>query len=147
LRRNTFIRAWSMICCLKLRTVQSQWYEYLSTIRLEQVVERAPRKNSAPRIHYGIIKSANEVIKDSKTRDNLRTDLGVLYVEMEAAGLMDEFSCLVIHGICDYADSQKQELAALCCCYCRCLRKRTVYHPSIGDSRNNQSSGCDSRYA
>ncbi|KAI5461548.1 hypothetical protein BGZ63DRAFT_386070 [Mariannaea sp. PMI_226] len=28
-------------------------------------------------------------------------------VEMEAAGLMDHFPCLVIRGICDYADSHK----------------------------------------
>jgi nucleoside phosphorylase len=28
---------------------------------------------------------------------------------MEAAGLMDEFSCLVIRGICDYADSHKNK--------------------------------------
>jgi nucleoside phosphorylase len=74
-----------------------------------KVVERAPRKNSAPRIHYGTIGSANEVIKDSETRDKLRKDLGILCVEMEAAGLMDEFSCLVIRGICDYADSHKNK--------------------------------------
>jgi nucleoside phosphorylase len=74
-----------------------------------KVVERVPRKNSAPRIHYGTIGSANEVIKDSETRDKLRTDLGILCVEMEAAGLMDEFSCLVIRGICDYADSHKNK--------------------------------------
>jgi hypothetical protein len=28
---------------------------------------------------------------------------------MEAAGLMDEFPCLVIRGICDYADSHKDK--------------------------------------
>jgi nucleoside phosphorylase len=33
----------------------------------------------------------------------------VLCVEMEAAGLMDEFSCLVIRGVCDYADSHKNK--------------------------------------
>jgi nucleoside phosphorylase len=48
-------------------------------------------------------------IKDGIKRDQLRKDLGVLCVEMEAAGLMDEFSCLVIRGICDYADSHKNE--------------------------------------
>ena len=74
-----------------------------------KVVERNPRKNSAPKIHYGTIGSANEVIKDSETRDKLRKDLGILCVEMEAAGLMDEFSCLVIRGICDYADSHKNK--------------------------------------
>jgi Cdc6-like AAA superfamily ATPase len=30
-------------------------------------------------------------------------------VEMEAAGLMDTFPCLVIRGICDYADSHKND--------------------------------------
>jgi nucleoside phosphorylase len=28
---------------------------------------------------------------------------------MEAAGLMDTFPCLVIRGICDYADSHKND--------------------------------------
>lgn len=28
---------------------------------------------------------------------------------MEAAGLMDDFPCLVIRGICDYADAQKTD--------------------------------------
>jgi nucleoside phosphorylase len=74
-----------------------------------KVVQRIPRENSAPEIHYGTIGSANEVIKDSETRDKLRKDLGILCVEMEAAGLMDEFSCLVIRGICDYADSHQNK--------------------------------------
>ena len=30
-------------------------------------------------------------------------------MEMEAAGLMDNFPCLVIRGICDYADSHKND--------------------------------------
>jgi nucleoside phosphorylase len=75
-----------------------------------KVVERALRKNSAPRIHYGTIGSANEVIEDGETRDELRKDLGILCVEIEAAGLMDEFSCLIIRGICDYADSHKNKI-------------------------------------
>jgi nucleoside phosphorylase len=74
-----------------------------------KVIECAPRKNLAPRIHYGTIGSANEVIKDSETRDKLRTDLGILCVEMEAASLMDEFSCLVIRGIYNYTDSYKNK--------------------------------------
>jgi nucleoside phosphorylase len=74
-----------------------------------KAIERAPRKNTKPKIHYGTIGSANEVIKDSETRDKLRRDLGILCVEMEAAGLMDELSCLVIRGICDYADSHKNK--------------------------------------
>jgi hypothetical protein len=29
---------------------------------------------------------------------------------MEAAGLMDDFPCLVIRGVCDYADSHKNDV-------------------------------------
>ena len=34
---------------------------------------------------------------------------GVLCFEMEAAGLMNSFPCLVIRSICDYADSHKNK--------------------------------------
>ncbi|KAF7554286.1 hypothetical protein G7Z17_g3000 [Cylindrodendrum hubeiense] len=61
-------------------------------------------------VHYGLIASGNQVIKDAEFRDTLNKSLGgnVLCVEMEAAGLMD-FPCIVIRGICDYADSQKND--------------------------------------
>ncbi|PGH34629.1 hypothetical protein GX50_02519 [[Emmonsia] crescens] len=74
-----------------------------------KTVKRELRKDMTPRIHYGTIGSSNEVIKDAMTRDKLREDLGILCVETEAAGLMDDFSCLVIRGICDYADSHKNK--------------------------------------
>jgi nucleoside phosphorylase len=74
-----------------------------------KVVDRTQRKATSPRIHYGTIGSSNLVVKDAITRDQLREDLEILCVEMEAAGLMDEFPCLVIRGICDYADSHKNE--------------------------------------
>lgn len=70
------------------------------------------------RVHYGLIASGNQVIKDAEFRDRLnrRFDGSVLCVEMEAAGLMDNCPCIVIRGICDYADSHKnkqwQEYAA-----------------------------------
>lgn len=69
------------------------------------------------RVHYGLIASGNQVIKDAEFRDvvNKRFGDNVLCFEMEAAGLMD-FPCLVIRGICDYADEHKnkdwQEYAA-----------------------------------
>jgi hypothetical protein len=40
---------------------------------------------------------------------SLRELGGVLCFEMEAAGLMNTFPCLVIRGICDYADSHKNK--------------------------------------
>jgi nucleoside phosphorylase len=61
-------------------------------------------------IYYGTIASGNQVIKDGVTRDRLSLELGgVLCYEMEAAGLMNHFPCLVIRGICDYADSHKNK--------------------------------------
>jgi len=50
------------------------------------------------------------VIKDALTRDRLSEELGgVLCFEMDAAGLMNDFPCLVVRGICDYADSHKNK--------------------------------------
>ncbi|CAG9989711.1 unnamed protein product, partial [Clonostachys byssicola] len=74
-----------------------------------QTKNRGPRINPAPLIHYGTVGSSNTVVKDSQTRDKLAEELGIICVEMEAAGLMDGFPCLVIRGICDYADSHKSK--------------------------------------
>lgn len=63
----------------------------------------------APEIHYGTIASGSQVIKHGLTRDSIARSIGdVLCFEMEAAGL-DTFPCLVIRGICDYADSHKNK--------------------------------------
>ena len=72
-----------------------------------KLAPRLSRDHKEPVIHYGLIASANQVVKDARRRDQLARDLGVLCVEMEAAGLMNDFPCLVIRGICDYADSHK----------------------------------------
>ncbi|EEA18489.1 conserved hypothetical protein [Talaromyces marneffei ATCC 18224] len=75
----------------------------------ERLVKRKPRETRTPYIHYGLIASGNQVMKDSETRDRLALQHGILCFEMEAAGLMDELPTLVIRGICDYCDSHKQK--------------------------------------
>ena len=78
--------------------------------RKDMVVARTPRESEEVVIHYGTIASGNQVIKDGLTRDKLSAELGgVLCFEMEAAGLMNSFPCLIIRGICDYADSHKNK--------------------------------------
>ena len=62
-----------------------------------------------PTIHYGLIASANNLMKNALLRDALAEEKDVLCFEMEAAGLMNHFPCLVICGICDYADSHKNK--------------------------------------
>ncbi|KAF4922628.1 Vegetative incompatibility protein HET-E-1 [Colletotrichum viniferum] len=74
-----------------------------------QTVQREERDDTDPVVHYGNIASGNQVIKHAETRDRLSKELGVLCFEVEAAGLMQEFPCLVIRGICDYSDSHKNK--------------------------------------
>jgi nucleoside phosphorylase len=76
---------------------------------VDRLVSRPPRADNNPAVHYGLIASGNQVMKDGKTRERLRQELNVLCFEMEAAGLMDSFPCLVIRGICDYADTHKNK--------------------------------------
>ncbi|KAF3935194.1 Ankyrin-2 [Dactylellina cionopaga] len=58
------------------------------------------RKTRDMRIHYGLIASGNQIINDATFRDTLNKNLGggVLCVEMEAAGLMSDFPCIVIRA-------------------------------------------------
>jgi nucleoside phosphorylase len=60
-------------------------------------------------VHYGLIASRNKLMKDALFRDTLVAEKDVLCFEMEAAGLMNHFPCLVIRGICDYSDSHKNK--------------------------------------
>jgi nucleoside phosphorylase len=76
---------------------------------VSRLVAREPRPSSEPVIHYGLIASGDQVMRHGYTRDKLRREINVLCFEMEAAGLMDSFPCIVIRGICDYADSHKNK--------------------------------------
>ncbi|SPJ73909.1 related to ankyrin [Fusarium torulosum] len=71
-------------------------------------VERTEDEDN-PSIHHGLIASANRLMKDALIRDALAARNDVLCFEMEAAGLMNHFPCLVIRGICDYSDSHKNK--------------------------------------
>jgi nucleoside phosphorylase len=62
-----------------------------------------------PAIFYGIIASANSLMKDALKRDAIAKEHNILCFEMEAAGLLSHFPCLVIRGICDYSDTHKHD--------------------------------------
>ncbi|CAH0002529.1 unnamed protein product [Clonostachys byssicola] len=76
-----------------------------------KLVDRTPRteREDDPMVHYGLIASANQVMKDAVIRDSLSRKMDVLCFEMEAAGLMNQFPCLIIRGICDYSDTHKNK--------------------------------------
>lgn len=79
------------------------------------VIPRDQRDTPDPEIHYGVIASGNTLVKNADEREEIlrRLPKGVrskcLCIEMEAAGLMNRFPCIVIRGICDYADSHKND--------------------------------------
>ena len=60
-----------------------------------------------PKVHYGIIASGDTVMRDAAARDRLTKEYNILCYEMEAVGLTNDFPCVVIRGVCDYADSHK----------------------------------------
>ncbi len=75
---------------------------------IQNLVSRPDRsEDELVQFHYGTIASGNSLIKDGIERDRIyqALDSNVLCFEMEAAGLMNNFPCLVIRGVCDYADS------------------------------------------
>ncbi|KAL2825287.1 ankyrin repeat-containing domain protein [Aspergillus cavernicola] len=76
----------------------------------EVEVSREERGDNIPRVHFGTIASGNTVVKDRDVAGELRKrSNGALCFEMEAAGLMNDFPCLVVRGISDYADGHKND--------------------------------------
>ncbi|PTB50659.1 hypothetical protein M431DRAFT_523369 [Trichoderma harzianum CBS 226.95] len=71
---------------------------------------RRTQENSSLVIHYGMIASANQLMKNAIFRDKMSSEYHVLCFEMEAGGLMNTFPCLVIRGICDYSDSHTNKI-------------------------------------
>lgn len=62
-----------------------------------------------PNIFIGCLGSGNTVMKSGEDRDRIAAEQGVIAFEMEGAGAWDEVPCIVIKGICDYADSHKNK--------------------------------------
>lgn len=76
-----------------------------------KIIQRSQRTEDEdnPAIHYGIIASGSQLMKDALVRDMIAAEKDIICFEMEAAGLMNQFPCLVIRGICDYSDSHKNK--------------------------------------
>lgn len=63
-----------------------------------------------PEIYIGRIASADTVMKSGVHRDQIAKQHNIIAFEMEGAGLWDEAPCIVVKGICDYADSHKNKI-------------------------------------
>jgi nucleoside phosphorylase len=71
--------------------------------------EDVPDRSKYIVVHRGTIAAGEKVMRNGVERDRLAKDNGVLCFEMEAAGALNDFPCLVIRGISDYSDSHKND--------------------------------------
>lgn len=61
-------------------------------------------------IHFGLFASGDSVMKSGEDRDRAASRDGIIAFEMEGAGAWEAFpGCLIIKGVCDYADSHKSK--------------------------------------
>ncbi|KAH8698443.1 putative kinesin [Talaromyces proteolyticus] len=105
---------------------------------------RLDTDNPETRIHIGPIASASTVMRSGKHRDKLAEDEGIIGFEMEGAGVWDNLPCLIVKGVCDYADSHKNKVwqnyatATAACCTKALLKYWTTGHqqPQLETSNN-----------
>jgi nucleoside phosphorylase len=60
-------------------------------------------------VHIGKVASADTVMKSGEHRDQIVRKERVIGFEMEGAGVWDNIPCIIIKGVCDYADSHKNK--------------------------------------
>jgi nucleoside phosphorylase len=76
-----------------------------------QVIRRRKSPEAATvSVYIGTFASADTVMKSGQHRDKLIREEKVVGFEMEGAGVWDNGPCLIIKGVCDYADSHKSKL-------------------------------------
>ncbi|KAJ5000853.1 hypothetical protein K4K48_002085 [Colletotrichum sp. SAR 10_66] len=81
------------------------------SLEVKQKLEREGNTAEAqePHILIGSVGSGNAVMKSGAHRDEIAQRYDLIAFEMEAAGAWDEVPCVVIKGVCDYADSHKNK--------------------------------------
>ncbi|UKZ79369.1 hypothetical protein TrVFT333_007120 [Trichoderma virens FT-333] len=68
------------------------------------------KEAQAPEVFLGSIGSGDTVMSSSEDRDRIAAEYNLIAFEMEGAGAWDELPCIIVKGICDYADSHKNEM-------------------------------------
>ncbi|KAL3455277.1 hypothetical protein BJX64DRAFT_295203 [Aspergillus heterothallicus] len=61
-------------------------------------------------IHFGSVASGDTVMKSGEDRDRTASQHSAIAFEMEGAGVHPNLQCMVVKGVCDYADSHKDKL-------------------------------------
>ncbi|THX56093.1 purine and uridine phosphorylase [Aureobasidium pullulans] len=71
--------------------------------------KRLDAEAPTPLVHIGTIGSASTVMKSAEHRDLIAQGDNIIAFEMEGAGVWDNLPCIIIKGVCDYADSHKNK--------------------------------------
>ena len=90
--------------CLELKCNEDRLVPRQRLLKAKDISE-VPK----PIIYYGLIASGDTVIKSGEDRDTIAARGNIIVFEMEGARVWDNLLCLVIKGVCDYADSHKNK--------------------------------------
>ena len=74
--------------------------------------DRSGHRKGFPKVHYGLIGTADRSLNDVATRDQIANQHGLLAIEMEGAAIGTSSSLngrewFVVRGVSDYGDSQR----------------------------------------
>jgi nucleoside phosphorylase len=109
--------------------------------------DRARRARDHPELHFGNVASSNQLQISAAERMRIQRRHDVICFEMEAAGVSEEHPCVVVRGICDYADSHKnkgwQNYAAAVAA--ACAKQLLTFLPPVIPNNDDRSLGTGSR--
>ncbi|KAJ0368502.1 hypothetical protein COL26b_010785 [Colletotrichum chrysophilum] len=117
------------------------------SLEIKKQLEREGNTAEAqePHILIGRVGSGNAVMKSGAHRDEIAQRYNLIAFEMEAARAWDEVPCVVVKGVCDYADSHKNKkwqafAAATAASSMKALLELYIQTDSPGNSRVECSS-------
>lgn len=68
--------------------------------------QQEPREDARfPSVFIGRFGSSDKILRSGEHRDLIAKHYGILAFEMEGAGVWDELPCVIVKGVCNYADS------------------------------------------
>jgi ankyrin repeat protein len=62
-----------------------------------------------PLVHIGTV-GGTSVMKSGEHRDTIARENDIIAFEMEGAGVWEDLPCIIVKGVCDYADSHKNKI-------------------------------------
>lgn len=103
---DSFCDEAARMLCVELRCDEAQ---LVPRRRLEMKKNLDPDDAQCPEIFIGCVASGDTVMKSGEHRDQIAKQRNIIAFDMEGAGTWDEVPCIIVKGICDYADSHKNK--------------------------------------